>query len=304
MIFRGPTQAKPFQKRESIMDTTNVRTERVELFWFWWLPLLAGVTLFLALTIWAGLVLAQAQTQLTYASPREAGEALFDAVQSDNVQAIVRILGARSELVSAGDEVEDKAERKQFAAKYAEMHRLVRRADGSMVLYIGAENWPFPVPIVSKAGRWFFDADGGAREILFRQIGENEVAAIETCRALVSGDSPPATDDSIIQYARSLIEAQTSAATPDSKNGPGNEEPFNGYYFRIWTPGRKGESANATKTKPALIAYPAEYRSSGVMTFIVTYDGVVYEKDLGPNTATVARTMTKWHSDSSWHPVE
>ena len=260
------------------------------------------VTLFLALTIWAGLLVAQVPAQPTYSSAQAASQALFEAVQNGNASGIMQILGTGKELVSSGDDVEDKAEREQFAAKYAEMHRFVRRGDGSLALYIGAENWPFPVPLVSRDGRWFFDADAGTREVFFRKIGEDELTAIQTCRALVSGDSQP-TDESVLKYARGFLNAQRSAVASESTKAAGNEEPFHGYYFRAWTPGKEKEVSSA-KVKPAFVAYPVEYRGSGVMTFVVTYDGVVYEEDLGPNTAKVAQTMTKWRSDSGWHPVE
>ncbi len=162
-------------------------------------------------------------------------------------------------------------DRQQFVDKYRQMHRLVREPEGT-VLYVGAENWPFPFPLVSKDGAWFFDTQAGMEEILFRRIGENESAAIDLCRALARSDRSRA--------ARYL----------------GNTVPFHGYYFRALTPeGGKGAS---------VVAYPADYRSSGVMTFIVATDGVVYERDLGPRTAQAATAVAKDKPDSSWYAVQ
>src|SRR5713101_1287302 len=131
------------------------------------------------------LCFAQKSTQETFPSAAEASHALFLAVQSDNEQAVMQILGGGTELASSADEVEDKLDREQFTQKYQEMHRLVREPDGATVLYIGAENWPFPIPLMSKTGAWYFDSEAGMQEIVFRRIGENEATAIETCHALV-----------------------------------------------------------------------------------------------------------------------
>src|SRR5438105_3876445 len=127
------------------------------------------------------LCFAQKSTQETFPSAAEASHALFLAVQSDNEQAVMQILGGGKELASSADEVEDKLDREQFTQKYQEMHRLVREPDGATVLYIGAENWPFPIPLVSENGAWYFDSDSGKQEILFRRVGENEATAIEVC---------------------------------------------------------------------------------------------------------------------------
>jgi hypothetical protein len=186
------------------------------------------------------------------------------------------------------------------------MHRLVREPDGTTMLYVGAENWPFPVPLVAENGRWRFDPEAGQREILFRRVGHDEATAIRVCEAFgrtakqsASGAGAP---DAIARYAQSLL---TPAA-----GGPAAEEPFHGYYFRVVTARRgasegKGQKpAGAKKTRGlAFVAYPADYRASGVMTFVVTADGALYEKDLGPDTATVAPELREW-SASGWNPVK
>lgn len=238
-----------------------------------------------------------------FPSAAAASHALFVAVQSDNEQALAQILGGGTELVSTDDRAEDKLERKQFSKKYEEMHRLVREPDGTTVLYVGAENWPFPVPLVSKAGSWYFDGATGKREVLFRRIGENEATAVETCHALVlSGqrqDTAATGEDPISQYAQTLLSAQrvnTGSEAPTRKEEPSG--PFRGYYFRMLSGQQKSGAGSG------FIAYPAEYRSSGVMTFVVTQDNVVYQKDLGPDTAKLAKKVTAGTPPSSWHATE
>ena len=258
----------------------------------------------------APLSFAQKLTQKKFASAEEASHALFLAVQSDDQQALMVILGGGKELVSSKDELEDKSERQQFAEKYQQMHRLVREPDGDTVLYIGAENWPFPVPLQFKEGAWYFDSDSGKQEILFRRIGENEATAIATCQALAQEIEQTATTSSqtsdyqVSQYAQTLLSNhETSAGRENASNAA------HGYYIRILMDprekkvGAKGNNSKAGR-KLVVVAYPAEYRSSGVMTFIVTEDGSVYEKDLGPNTTTLARKMSHVSLSSNWREAE
>src|ERR1700721_3100967 len=149
------------------MQTASTTLKTLDRFWFFWLPLTTAIAIFLALTIWGRVSLGQGRPQPTYAAPEEASQALYEAVQNDREQTILQILGVRKELVLSDDPQDDKAARRQFAAKFKEMHRFVRQFDGTWVLYIGAENWPFPVPLVRKKEKWFFDADAGTQEILF-----------------------------------------------------------------------------------------------------------------------------------------
>ena len=269
-------------------------------------PRLAGMAAMAALTL---LVLGYAQSSFAqesqlraFSSPAEAAQALFQAVDSENEQAVEAIVGAGKEVTSSSDDVEDKLERKQFCKKYKEMHRLVREPDGSTVLYIGAENWPFPIPLVSKNGAWYFDSKTGTREIKFRRIGENEATAIAVCEEFAMGknarEAKAASEDPITQFAQSLFSA--SAANASNKGS----DPFHGYYFRIVTENSaSGVSGSGKRTKGlTLVAYPAEYQSSGVKTFVVTQRGVVFEKDLGPGTTTVAPQM-KARTGSNWHPA-
>jgi hypothetical protein len=215
---------------------------------------------------------AQQPGQPIFSSPEKASDALFAAVRSNDEPSITRILGGNKELATSGDEQEDKRDRRQFVEKYQEMHRFATEPGGTMVLYIGAENWPFPLPLAAKDGRWYFDSDAGAEEIFFRQIGENETTAITTCRALSSG-------------SQQLNKLPT---------------PLHGYRFRAIPDQRAGGTSHTFM----FVAYPAEYRSSGVMTFIATPDGHVYEQDLGPDTAKLAISLSQWQPDADWHLVD
>src|SRR5438445_6475659 len=164
---------------KEIMRTTNLTPKtsaRPRLIWMVALAVSALLTLG-----YARLSFGQKSEPKTFSSPAEASNALFQAVKNDDEQAVGAILGAGKEVTSSSDEVEDKLERERFSQKYQEMHRLVREANGTTLLYIGAENWPFPIPLVSKNGTWYFDSDTGKQEILFRTIGENEVTAMQVC---------------------------------------------------------------------------------------------------------------------------
>ena len=243
---------------------------------------------------------AQEAQPKTFASAGDAANALFEATQKQDEQALEAILGAGKEVTSSSDEVEDKLERERFSKKYQEMHRLVQEADGSTVLYIGAENWPFPIPLASKNGQWYFDSDRGKQEILFRRIGENEATAIQVCQefslAKNAANSKADSEDPITKFAESL--ASGAAASADNKDS----NLFHGYYFRI--EGRTPASGVSTQGNSSkgltLVAYPAEYQSSGMKTFVVTQRGTVFEKDLGPETTTIALQM-KARTGSGWH---
>lgn len=294
------------------MRTNNMEVETLETFtvrlacWF-----ASSVILLLLLGMlvvaFEGSSSAQEPQAKRFASPAEAANALFEAAHKQDEQALEAILGAGKEVTSSSDEVEDKLEREQFCQKYQEMHRLVREPDGSTVLYIGAENWPFPISLVSKNGEWYFDPDRGKQEILFRRIGENETTALEVCHGFTTAkkqnEPKAASDDPIDEYSHTLVRDSTAddSARPTWHQEP---DPFHGYYFRIAIGGSAlGSAPGGKKTGSlVLIAYPAKYRSSGVMTFIVTQDGAVYEKDLGKNTPTVAPSIRV--RSSSWHAAE
>src|SRR5713226_9936361 len=192
---------------KEIMRTTNLTPKtsaRPRLIWMVALAVSALLTLG-----YARLSFGQRSEPKTFSSPGEASNALFQAVKNEDEQALEAILGAGKEVTSSSDEVEDKLERERFGQKYQEMHRLVREPDGTTVLYIGAENWPFPIPLVSKNGAWYFDSETGTQEIKFRRIGENEATAIQVFEefAMAKNEAEAKTRgaDPIIQYAQSLV---------------------------------------------------------------------------------------------------
>jgi len=242
----------------------------------------------------AGQALAQRSAQPTFSSAVEASQRLFRAIQSNNEETIVKILGGPSELTSSDDPRQDKIDRELFVQKYQEMHRLGREADGSVTLYIGAENWPFPIPLVATSGAWRFDPEAGAKEVMFRRIGDNEITAIATCHEFVAAvkqyRAGPTPADLTVNSITSLVAKATSGPSG------GDRVLSNGYYFRLLSTNSEG--------KFALIGYPAEYRSSGVMTFVVTSNDVVYEKDLGTNTSAVASAITAFHKDATWRVAD
>ena len=251
-------------------------------------PAPARVALAMVALLLAGYVplcAAGRSTQQSFTSAEEASHALFLAVRNHDERAVTEILQAGDAPISADEELQDRLDREQFVQKYEEMHRFVRAAHGGTVLYIGAENWPFPIPLVSRNGAWRFDSDGGAHEIRYRRIGENELTAIALCQALVAQSHPGAVG---------APDGATAAVLAAAKSG-GRPVAFHGYYFR---------SLAGSGNRFAAIAYPAAYRSSGVMTFIVEPDGDAYEKDLGPNTAKVAGTMTGYRIDRTWMLTE
>jgi hypothetical protein len=282
---------------------------------------------------------AQEPGQRTFASVEEASRALFGAMHSQDEQAPLSILGpAGKEVLSSGDPTEDSDARAGFIVKYQEMHRFVTEPDGTVTLVVGAENWPFPIPLVNHHGTWYFDTDAGKGEIIFRRIGKNELAAMDACRELVEAQKqyfarPPG--DLPKQFAQKLVSDEGrhnglywhgASDEFDSPINPliayarqnlptdqvGEHVPFNGYMFRILTsqgPHAPGGAKNyivdgKMSAGFAFVAYPVEYRSSGVMTFIVDESGTIYEKDLGPDTTKLAQAMTAYDPDSTWHKVE
>ena len=230
---------------------------------------------------------AQPSTQWTFSSAEEASRALLVAVQSQDSSTLKEILGQNAELISSNDAARDELDRNRFVSKYRQMHRLAPAANGAMVLYIGAENWPFPIPLVLQDGLWRYDSDAGEQEILYRRIGENEVAAIEACRALVVTLKQPKEPVEAESAADTLLTAARAEPTPLVSHG---------YSFRILSsPG---------SNKLEFVAFPVMYGASGVMTFIVNDTGVVYQKDLGASTETVVTKMAVHPNDSTWARVE
>jgi hypothetical protein len=235
----------------------------------------------------------QQPEQQVFGSAPEAVQALIEAVQKKDENAINKILGGPEDLFHSDDQVQDELDRSLFVEKYREMHRLGREADGSLVLYIGAENWPFPLRLVEKDGSWRFDPDQGRNEILFRRIGENELTAIATCREFAIAHKEYTAEPKTTNPEESSPASLVQKAAAGSAGGP---ILMYGYYFRV-VPKRSANGSNGY----VFIAYPAEYRSSGVMTFVITEDGVVYEKDLGAKTSSLAGSMASFNKDATWH---
>jgi hypothetical protein len=292
-----------------------------------------------AAVLLAGLLVApsfaQQTGQKTFASPEEASKALFAAAKSNDEKAMLDLLGPDGkEVISSGDDAEDAQSRANFAKHYEEMRRLVKEPDGSVTLYIGPHNWPYPIPLMNKGNAWYFDTAAGKQEILFRRIGRNEVSAIHVCRELAAAQKEYYSQQHN-EYARRIHSEEgkhdglywkASESEPQSLIGPlvaqavSDEEtksrgvkpvPFRGYYFHSLT--RQGKNApggaksylvDGKMTGFAFVAYPAMYRTSGVKTFLVSEDGAVYEKDLGKKTETVAMTMSEFNPDSSWQKPE
>jgi hypothetical protein len=300
-----------------------------------------ATTAAVALLLGGSLVPAFAQQtgQQTFASAQDAAHALFIAMQSPDQESSLSVLGPDAkEILSSGDPTQDSDARAGFVVRYQAMHRLVKEADGTVTLVVGAENWPFPIPLVDNHGKWYFDTDAGKDEILFRRIGKNELSAQDALLNLVEAQKeyfarPPAGFPK--QFAQKLVSEEgrhdglywhgaydefyspinaliAYAYGTGSKNQVGDPVPYNGYFFRILTSqgphaqgGAKNYIADGVMTQGfAFIAYPAEYRSSGVMTFIVDESGTIYEKDLGTDTAKIAGAMTTYDPDSTWHQAE
>ncbi|MGO9852090.1 MAG: DUF2950 domain-containing protein [Steroidobacteraceae bacterium] len=278
---------------------------------------------------------AQQPGQKTFSSAEEASSALVAAVQSDDEKAMLNLLGPDAKhIVSSGDEAEDARSRANFVQKYLEMHRLVNEPDGTTILYIGARNWPTPIPLVNKGNSWYFDTELAKKEILYRRVGRNELSAIRVCQELVAAENEYRRTQHD-EYASRITSDngqhnglywQAAAGEPQSPVGPlvasavaegyadgkGALTPYRGYYFRILSRqgkhgpgGAKSYVINGKMTEGfAFTAFPAQYRSSGVMTFIVGSDGVIYEKDLGKETNDLAGHMKTYDPDATWHKAQ
>jgi hypothetical protein len=288
--------------------------------------------------------LAAPQGQRTFASPEEARQALVTAVQAKDHAALRAIFGPVAKELEPGDPVEQAAEFEHFATHVAEGVELAKEGDAKAALLIGTQKWPFPVPIVNKGGAWLFDTEAGREEILNRRIGHNELLTIQTCRAYVDAQReyyimPEPDGDQIPKYAQRMISTPgrrdglywpTPDGAKESPLGPlvakAKEEgymkqrtpgekgprPYHGYYFRILKqqgPGAPGGKFNYVINGNmvagyALVAYPARWGVSGVMTFIVNQRGRVYQKNLGPKTAEIAHRMKAYSPDLTWKLVE
>lgn len=251
-----------------------------------------------------------------FPKPEAAAAALYAATKRNDEAELLVILGPDGKEVVqwTDDPAERQDPRAEFAQKYEQMHRLIKEPDNTVALYVGAENWPLPIPLVEYHGAWYFDADLGQQEIRYRRIGHNEMEALEVCHTLVDAEKEyrsiahqytanfTSSDDSHDGlYWKSAGNAAKSPIGPylahAGISGPDKtySQPFHGYYYRILLQG---------SDTFAIIAFPADYRSSGVMTFLINQDGPAYEKDFGEQTASLARQVSSSHIDNSWKQVE
>ncbi len=301
---------------------------------------LAGCAIiFLAATIFGGTALAAQTKQMTFSTPAAAVDALVKALGNGSLKEISSILGQDSEkLISSGDAIEDIRDREKFILLYNEKNLLRMPSKSKFILYIGKNDWPFPIPIVKTGESWHFDAKEGLGELLSRRIGKNELGAIQTCLAIADAEREYASVDrdgnGRLEYAQKLLSTKGKTdglyweVKPGEKSSPlgplaakaqgegytktDKPSPYNGYYYRILT--SQGASARGGAYSYivnghmiggfALVAYPASYRNSGVMTFIVNFEGIVYQKDLGPKTVDIAKAMKTYNPDRTWKKVE
>jgi hypothetical protein len=276
-----------------------------------------------------------------FATPEVAGDALLQAGKSGDPNQVLAVFGPESKaILFTGEAAEDNSAVKGFVERYEQMHRWRKMPDGSMVLIIGADNFPFPIPLRKAAeGQWFFDAGAGEEEILRRRIGRHELAVIDICGAAADAQaqyfSQKHDGESTRQFAQKFISDpgkqnglywESPQGQPQSPLGPlvafataegrnlktDLHKPFHGYYFRILTRqsshapgGAKDYIVNGKMVGGfAVVAYPAEYGNSGVMTFMIDNDGVLIQKDLGKTTTETATAMSEFDPESTWSVVE
>jgi hypothetical protein len=276
--------------------------------------------------------------QRAFATPEQAASALVEAVRSEDPEQIHAVLGpGTGKLIRSGDPVEDAARRERFVAAYDKAVKVESAGDGKATLLIGPEEWPFPFPLRQTAAGWRFDAKSGAEEILNRRIGRNERSAIQVCLAYVDAQREYAmkdrADNRLLEYAQKLISTpgkrdglywDAADGEPQSPLGPLSTRarqqgygdfggaPYHGYFYKILM--GQGEHASGGAYDYivngkmiggfALVAYPARWGASGVMTFVCSHAGVVYEKNLGKRTAAIAEQITLFDPDSTWKRAE
>jgi len=281
-----------------------------------------------------------AWAQKMFSSPEEAVKAAIAAARSNNDNELLAIFGPKAkEILFSGDPVADKQRRAEFVAAYDQANRLSTEGE-DRILIAGKQDWPFPIPIVKKGQSWMFDTEQGKQEVLNRRIGGNELFTIQTMLAIVDAEREYAIKDrdrnGLLEYAQKFLSDpgkknglywEAKAGEPESPLGPIMVQarsqgygakittapgPYHGYNYRILTAQGKDAPGGAysylVKGKMiggfAVVAYPAEYGNSGIMTFIVNYDGKVFQKNLGPNTAAAAKSMKEYNPDKTWTEVK
>jgi hypothetical protein len=284
---------------------------------------------------WSGASLAADKPE-TFASPEKAVDALVAASRNNDSTELLKLFGPEAtNLISSGDPVADKDARARFVERFGKGEKILNDTANKATLVIGTEEWPFPIPLVKQGGVWHFDAAAGAQEILNRRVGRNELSAIEVCRNYVMAQREYAADleaeKKPSEYAQKIVSSPgrhdglywpIQAGEIESPIGPqmaharaegydsGSEPhaPYHGYFYKVLT--RQGAAAPGGARDYivgghmtagfALIAFPAKYGDSGVMTFVVDKAGIVFEKDLGPHTASVANAIAEFNPDATW----
>jgi hypothetical protein len=280
--------------------------------------------------------------QRQFGSPEEASKALITAIKANDATELLAIFGPSGKaLIFSGDEVGDRAARARFEKAYDEMNQLEKKDEKRVILHVGSEDWPFPIPIVKKGNSWYFNTIEGRDEILVRRIGRNELDAIQVCLAFVDAQKEYAardrSGDGVLQYAQKFVSETgkkdglywpavegeepsplgplvAEAATEGYTHKPGVDQPvpYRGYFYRILKEQGKNAPGGArdyvVRGKMiagfAMVAYPDEYGNSGITTFIVNQDGVVYQKDLGKKTAQIAKAMKSFDPDKTWDRLD
>jgi hypothetical protein len=269
--------------------------------------------------------------QVAFGSPEEAVTALVGAVSADDTRRLTGILGKDAmKAYSSGDMVADKQAHQRFLAAYGESHQIEMEGDSKAVVEVGKTSWPLPIPLRREGDKWFFSTREGLQEIINRHVGANELSAIQVCLAIVDAQREYAAqdrdDNGMLEYARKFVSSkgkrdglywESSEGEPQSPLGPlvakarGEgyaAQPYHGYFYRMLEAQGKAASGGAYEYVRngkmiggfAVVAYPARYGTSGVMTFIVSQEGVVYQKDLGPDTASAAKRMKRFNPDRTW----
>ncbi len=278
----------------------------------------------------------------TFTSPESAAQALATAAKAKDRTALREVLGPASEELEMSDKVQADEELTEFASAYDKSHRIVRESNTNATLEVGANQWPLPIPLVEKNGQWYFDTEAGKDEVINRRIGRDELEALQSVRAYADAQREYAGHDhdgsQVLKYAQKIVstpgkkdglywpseqdgsesplgpmvaEAQGEGyLTKTSNSEQSGPRPFHGYYFKILK--RQGQNAPGGKYDYvingnmiggfALVAWPADYGDSGVMTFMINQQGRVYQKDLGPSTDSIAKKMDAYDPDSSWKP--
>ncbi len=295
-----------------------------------------------SVSVWSGSLMA-APAQKHFSSPEDALKGLVKAVKAKDTAALDQIFGPSAKDLRSNDEVQAAAEFEEFTKHVAEKTSIVKENDSRVIIHIGNENWPFPIPLVRANGQWFFDTEAGKEEVLNRRIGEDELTAILVCRTYVKAQRDYVLkdwdNDGILAYAQKLrsdpgkknglfwrhtpgetmsplgeLVAQARLEGYKKENSVFKEQPvpFHGYYFKILT--KQGTHAPGGKYDYiingnmvggfGLVAFPSDWGKSGVMAFIVNQQGKVFQKNLGPDTLKTAQDMDTYDPDETWTPVK